>query len=78
VGKGPAVVLVDGAMAYREYLGGRPLAAELSGDFTVLTYDRRGRGESADTPPYAVEREIEDIEALIQEAGGPALLSGIS
>ena len=77
-GKGPAVILVDGAMVYREFHGGRPLAAELSKDFTVITYDRRGRGESTDTQPYAVEREIEDIEALINEAGGSAFVCGIS
>jgi pimeloyl-ACP methyl ester carboxylesterase len=77
-GKGPAVILVDGAMVYREFHGGRPLAAELSKDFTVITYDRRGRGESTDTQPYAVEREIEDIEALINEVGGSAFVCGIS
>jgi pimeloyl-ACP methyl ester carboxylesterase len=78
VGAGPAVILVDGALAYREHFGGRPLAAELSIDFTVITYDRRGRGGSSDTPPYAVEREIEDIEALIDEAGSPVKLYGFS
>ena len=77
-GQGPAVILVDGAMGYREYFGGRPLAAELSKEFTVYTYDRRGRGESTDTQPYAVEREIEDIEALIDEAGGSVYLYGFS
>jgi pimeloyl-ACP methyl ester carboxylesterase len=77
-GTGPAVILVDGALAYREHFGGRPLAAELSKDFTVITYDRRGRGESSDTQPYAVEREIEDIEALIDEVGSPAYLYGFS
>jgi pimeloyl-ACP methyl ester carboxylesterase len=78
IGSGPAVILVDGALSYREYWGGRPLAAVLSKDCTVYAYDRRGRGESTDTLPYAVEREIEDIEALIDEAGGPAYLVGIS
>lgn len=72
------VILVDGALAYREHFGGRPLAAELAKDFTVITYDRRGRGESADTQPYAVEREIEDIEALIDQVGSPAHLYGFS
>lgn len=77
-GNGPALILVDGALCYRQYWGGRPLAAELAKDFTVYVYDRRGRGESSDTPPYAVEREIEDIEALIDEAGGSVYLYGIS
>jgi pimeloyl-ACP methyl ester carboxylesterase len=77
-GKGPAVLLVDGTMGYRGYLGSRPLAAELSKSFTVITYDRRGRGESTDTQPYSVEREIEDIETLIDEVGGPVYLYGFS
>ncbi len=77
-GKGPPVIMVNGAMGYREFYGGRELAARLSKDFTVYIYDRRGRGESTDTLPYAVEREIEDIEALIDEAGGFAYLYGIS
>lgn len=77
-GSGPVVVLVDGAMAHRGHLGGRPLAEALSTEFTVVAYDRRGRGESADTQPYAVEREIEDIEALIDVVGGPACLYGLS
>jgi pimeloyl-ACP methyl ester carboxylesterase len=54
------------------------LATELSPHFTVINYDRRGRGESTDTQPFALEREIEDIEALINEAGGEAFLYGIS
>jgi pimeloyl-ACP methyl ester carboxylesterase len=78
LGQGPAMILVNGAMGYREFFGGKPLAAELSNEFTVYDYDRRGRGESTDTQPYAVEREIEDIEALIEEAGGSAYLYGIS
>jgi len=78
LGKGSGVLLVDGALSYREYFGGRPLAAELSNEFTVITYDRRGRGESTDTKPYAVEREIEDIESLIDEEGGSAYVYGFS
>jgi pimeloyl-ACP methyl ester carboxylesterase len=77
-GHGPAVILVDGAMSHRAYRGGRPLAAELSRAFTVLVYDRRGRGESADTEPYAVEREIDDLAALLDAAGGPVRLYGFS
>src|SRR5260370_7612702 len=55
-----------------------PLATELAPHFTVITYDRRGRGESTDTQPFALEREIEDLEALINEPGGEAFLYGIS
>lgn len=78
LGSGPAVVLVDGALTYRGLWGSRPLADALSESYTVYTYDRRGRGESGDTQPYAAEREIEDIAALIEAAGGTAYLYGIS
>jgi len=80
-GRGPALILVGGAFEQRTMdsetaqLAGLPLLAE---HFTVVHYDRRGRGESTDTQPYAVEREIEDIEALIDEAGGEAFVFGIS
>lgn len=77
-GSGPSVLLVDGAMCYRASGPARPLAQRLATRFTVYTYDRRGRGESGDTAPYAVEREIEDIAALIDAAGGSVLLYGIS
>jgi pimeloyl-ACP methyl ester carboxylesterase len=77
-GDGPPVILVDGALCHRRFGPAGPLAARLTGDFTVITYDRRGRGDSGDTPPYAVEREIEDIDALIAAAGGAAYLYGIS
>ncbi|MEV4832952.1 alpha/beta hydrolase [Nonomuraea sp. NPDC049486] len=77
-GDGPALVLVDGAMCHRAAGPMRPLAALLSSSFTVHAYDRRGRGESTDTPPYAPEREIEDLRALIAEAGGEAYVYGIS
>src|SRR6266536_4532980 len=75
-GSGPALVLVDGAMCFRGSSPNDALAKELSPHFTVYNYDRRGRGESDDTQPYAVEREIEDIDALIQEAGGSAFVFG--
>ena len=75
-GEGPALILVGGALSDRA--GWKPLAALLAADFTVFAYDRRGRGESGDTPPYAVEREIEDLEALIDEAGGTAFVHGQS
>ena len=77
-GKGPPVILVDGALCYRASGPMGPLAALLAEKFTVFTYDRRGRGESGNTMPYAVEREVEDIEALIKEAGGSAYVYGIS
>jgi pimeloyl-ACP methyl ester carboxylesterase len=77
-GQGPAVLLVDGALGYRSFGPMPELAKLLSTQFTVVTYDRRGRGNSGDNKPYAVEREIEDIEALIDEVGGFAFLYGIS
>ena len=77
-GDGPPVILVDGALCYRASGPSAPLAALLAEHFTVFTYDRRGRGESGDTAPYAVEREVEDIAALIDEAGGSACVYGIS
>jgi pimeloyl-ACP methyl ester carboxylesterase len=75
-GSGPPVILVGGAFVDRSESTG--LAEELSKGFTVFNYDRRGRGDSSDTPPYAMHREIEDIEALVSEADGPAHLYGIS
>lgn len=77
-GDGPALILVDGALCYRASGPNGPLAEQLAPHFTVYTYDRRSRGDSGDTPPYAVEREVEDIEALIDHAGGSAFLYGIS
>src|SRR5437588_10663499 len=66
-------------MRRRSWRGfGLPLAATLSEHFTAFNYDRRGRGMSGDTVPYAIEREIEDIEALITEAGGSASVFGYS
>jgi pimeloyl-ACP methyl ester carboxylesterase len=77
-GGGPRLVIVNGAMTTRSS-GSKPdLASLLAEHFTVYTFDRRGRGDSGDTLPYAVEREIEDIDALIQEAGGSAYLYGHS
>jgi pimeloyl-ACP methyl ester carboxylesterase len=77
-GDGPALILVDGAMTTRSS-GSRPeLAKLLAQRLTVYSYDRRGRGDSGDTKPYAVQREIDDIEALIDEAGGDAFLYGHS
>lgn len=77
-GAGPPVIIVDGALAYREVGPSAKLAGELSRRFTVYRYDRRGRGESGDASTYSVEREIDDIQALIDRAGGSASLVGIS
>jgi len=77
-GDGPPIILVDGALCYRASGPMGPLAAALAPHFTVFTYDRRGRGDSGNTAPYAIEREVEDIEAIIDEAGGSASLYGIS
>lgn len=76
VGNGPALVIVGGALSHRD--GGKQLAGRLMRDFTVYTYDRRGRGDSGDTKPYAVGREIEDIAAIIEQAGNRAYLYGVS
>jgi pimeloyl-ACP methyl ester carboxylesterase len=78
VGSGPPVVLVLGALCSRALGPGVKLAALLADWFTVFTYDRRGRGDSGDTAPYEVAREIEDLAALIAEAGGPACVFGHS
>jgi pimeloyl-ACP methyl ester carboxylesterase len=75
-GHGPVLVLVAPALSDRS--GGARLASLLAPHFTVVNFDRRGRGGSGDTAPYSVQREIEDIEALIDKAGGAALLFGSS
>lgn len=77
-GDGPALILVDGALSTQSS-GSKPeLAKLLAQHFSVYSYDRRGRGASGDTKPYAVEREIEDIDALIDQAGGSAFVYGHS
>ena len=76
LGSGPPVILVAGALQGRGMY--RPLAEELARSFTVINYDRRGRGDSGDTPPYVVAREVEDLAAVIAEAGGVASLYGHS
>ncbi len=75
-GRGDALVIVGGALSDRS--GAKPLAAALGDHFTVYTYDRRGRGESGDTQPYSVDREIEDLEAVIERAGKRARVYGVS
>lgn len=77
-GRGPCIILVNGALSHRKLYGEKELADRLAKNFTVLFYDRRGRGESSDTKPYSAEREIEDLEALVQEAGDRVYLYGSS
>ncbi len=77
-GEGPALILVDGALTVHSSGSGSQLAKLLAPHFTVYGFDRRGRGESGDTLPYAVDREIDDIEALIGHAGGSAFRYGHS
>ncbi|HET7855764.1 MAG TPA: alpha/beta hydrolase [Gaiellaceae bacterium] len=78
VGEGPAVVLVGGAFSYRAFPKMVELAELMADRFTVINFDRRGRGDSGDTEPYAVEREIEDLQALLDEVGGSASAWGWS
>jgi pimeloyl-ACP methyl ester carboxylesterase len=75
-GGGRPVVLVGGAFNIRATAA--PLAALLASDLTVFTYDRRGRGDSGDTAPYSVAREVEDLAAVVEEAGGSAAVYGLS
>src|SRR5579871_5717256 len=78
-GDGPAIIYVGPALGYRAFDPTMAQIADLlAPHFTVFTYDRRGRGESGDTAPYAVEREVEDIDALITAVGGTAGVYGIS
>jgi pimeloyl-ACP methyl ester carboxylesterase len=76
LGEGPPVVLVCGGSADR--MVNAPVAELLAPHFTVFNYDRRGRGDSGDTSPYAIEREVEDLEAVIEAAGGAASVYGTS
>lgn len=71
-GEGPPLVLLNGS--FRDHTIFDALVPELAPHCTTFVYDRRGRGESGDSPEYAVEREIEDLEAVIQEAGGQAVV----
>jgi pimeloyl-ACP methyl ester carboxylesterase len=77
-GTGPALVAVDAAGSYRDFRPFPPPVEQLAPHFTVYVYDRRGRGASTDTPPYAIEREVDDLAALIAEAGGSAFVYGFS
>ena len=77
-GEGPPLILVDGALCSRELGPGEAFAKALSDHFTVVRYDRRGRGASGDTAPYSPAREVEDLAALIAAVGGSARLCGFS
>ena len=78
IGSGPAVVLVDGAMCYREFGPSRDVARALADEYTVYIYDRRGRGESGNTEPYEVQREVEDLAAVIEATGQHPFVMGQS
>jgi predicted ATPase/DNA-binding SARP family transcriptional activator/pimeloyl-ACP methyl ester carboxylesterase len=75
-GEGPAIILVANTMNDRRAL--TPLATRLAASFRVVAYDRRGRGGSGDTPPYAVAREVEDLAAVIDAVGGPVFAFGVT
>lgn len=77
-GQGPALILVDAAGHYREFTSFTGLIGLLAREFTVFHYDRRGRGASTDTLPYAVAREVDDLAALIEAAGGSAFVYAFS
>lgn len=78
VGTGPPVIMVGGAMSFRAFRNWVRITDIMGQRFTAINYDRRGRGDSTDTQPYAVQREVEDIEALINAVGGSAHLWGLS
>lgn len=78
IGAGPPLILIDAALHYREFSSFGGLIERLASNFTVYHYDRRGRGDSSDAAPYAVEREVEDLAALIDQAGGSAFVYGFS
>lgn len=78
MGSGPALLLVDGALGYRDFGPSKSLAKLLQDKFTVYIYDRRGRGESGDTVPYSLQKEIDDIDALVDSVGEPVCLFGQS
>ena len=78
LGQGPVLIYVTGATCFRSFRPVLQHARALAADFTVIHYDRRGRGDSGDTPPYAIDRELDDLEALIDVHGGQAIVYGHS
>lgn len=77
-GVGPPLILIDGAFCHRKFGANVKLPQHLTDHFMVFTYDRRGRGESKNTPPYHVDREFEDLQAIMNEIGKPPFIYGIS
>jgi pimeloyl-ACP methyl ester carboxylesterase len=77
-GTGPPLIMVHAALGFRGFNPMGELDGLLAADFSVIAYDRRGRGESTDTPPYSIGREVDDLAALIEEAGGSAFVYGFS
>jgi pimeloyl-ACP methyl ester carboxylesterase len=77
-GDGPALILVGGAFSFRRYKSWVQLFELLAPRFRVISYDRRGRGDSGDASAYAVEREIEDLDVLVRAVGGSARAFGMS
>jgi pimeloyl-ACP methyl ester carboxylesterase len=77
-GTGPAVIFIDGAMCYRDFGPARAVAQALADQYTVYTYDRRGRGESGNTLPWSEDREIQDLSALLSASGGQAYVVAVS
>lgn len=77
-GEGPPVVVVGGAFNHRRHPFSVRLAGLLGGRFTVISYDRRGRGDSVDTRPYAVQREVENLGVVVGAAGESARVFGLS
>jgi pimeloyl-ACP methyl ester carboxylesterase len=78
LGSGPPLIVVDGALCSRSFGPSPQIAAAFSHAFTVVTHDRRGRGESADTAAYQTAREVEDVASLLAAVGGKAALLGLS
>lgn len=77
-GRGPPLVFVDGALCHRAFGPGAAIARALAGHFEVMRYDRRGRGQSGDARPWSVERECDDLAAVIRSVGGSACVLGVS
>jgi len=78
IGSGPLLIIITGALNTHNFGVPGDMVPFLQDAFTVLTYDRRGRGQSGDTHPYSIEKEIEDLAALIDQHGGQAFLYGHS